>query len=82
MGGERDGKRRGGFARTRAPGRKANGSSLVSEMGGVRLRGIVDAPGAGGGLDMTERVADPAPAVAAKQHAVYGDDDDDEPPPL
>ena len=73
----------GGFARTRAPGRKANGSSLVSEMGGVRLRGIVDAPGAGGGLDMTERVADPAPAVAAKQHAVYGDDDDDdEPPPL
>ena len=31
---------------------------------------------------MTERVADPAPAVAAKQHAVYGDDDDDEPPPL
>ena len=72
----------GGVARTRAPGRKANGSSLVSEMGGVRLRGIVDAPGAGGGLDMTERVADPAPAVAAKQHAVYGDDDDDEPPPL
>lgn len=72
---------------TRTPARTgrtatANGSSSVSEMGAVRLRGIVDAPGAGGGMDMTERVAEPAPAVAAKQHAVYGDDDDDEPPPL
>lgn len=77
----------GGSTRTRthAPtGRTAtaNGSSLVSEMGAVRLRGIVDASGAGGGMDMTERVAEPAPAAAAKQHAVYGDDDDDEPPPL
>ena len=57
---------------------------LISEMGGVSLRGIVhDAPGViRGGLDMVEAVKPPAPAVAAAQHAVFGDDSDDEPPPL
>ena len=58
---------------------------LISQMGGVSLRGIVrDAPGViKGGLDMVEAVKPPAPAVAAAQHAVFGDDgSDDEPPPL
>ena len=57
---------------------------LISEMGGVSIRGIVkDAPGViKGGLDMVESVKAPAPAVAAAQHAVFGDDSDDEPPPL
>lgn len=57
---------------------------LISEMGGVSLRGIVrDAPGViKGGLDMVEAVKPPAPAVAAAQHAVFGNDSDDEPPPL
>ena len=57
---------------------------LISEMGGVSRRGIVhDVPGViRGGLDMVEAVKAAAPAVAATQHAVFGDDSDDEPPPL
>jgi hypothetical protein len=31
---------------------------------------------------MVEAVKAAAPAVAATQHAVFGDDSDDEPPPL
>ena len=74
-----DGKGKGGGA-----GEGAGKKKLISEMGGVSLRGIVkDAPGViKGGLDMVEAIKPAAPAVAAAQHAVFGDDSDDEPPPL
>jgi protein TilB len=65
------------------PGRGAGKKSLIKELSGVSIRGIVrDAYTADiGGFTIAESVKTAAPATAAVQLPIL-DSDDDEPPPL
>ena len=66
-----------------ADAKNGGARSLIKELGGVSIRGIVrDAHTADiGGFTIAESVRTAAPATPAVQQAVL-DSDDDEPPPL
>ena len=83
MGGERTGSDAGGLRERARAGKEGERFVVGVGDGGVRLRGIVERARRGRRVGHDGARRGSAPAVAAKQHAVYGDDDDDdEPPPL